>query len=152
MAVKENPDKKKRCFHKLIETAENRRQRKYITKEAFIKLLEKKDRDKRYIKNWRPISLLNIETKILSKAFAARLESNLSSIISLNQTVYVEKSCILESGRLISDIIEICDKENIPGYLVTMGLEKAFDSLDHNFLLCALKKLGFEWALNYPFN
>ena len=43
-------------------------------------------------------------------------------------------------GRLISDIIEICNKENIPGYLVTMDLEKAFDSLDHDFLLCALKK------------
>ena len=64
----------------------------------------------------------------------------------------VEKRCIRESGRLMSDIIEICGKENIPGYLVTIGLEKAFDSQNHNFLLCALKKLGFEQALNYPFN
>ena len=30
-----------------------------------IKLIEKKDRDKRYIKNWRPISLLNVDTKIM---------------------------------------------------------------------------------------
>ena len=48
--------------------------------------------------------------------------------------------CISESGRLISDITEICGKENIPGSLVTMDLEKA---LDHDFLLCALKKFGF---------
>ena len=34
--------------------------------ETVIKLIEKKDRDKRYIKNWRPISLLNVDTKILS--------------------------------------------------------------------------------------
>ena len=39
--------------------------------------------------------------------------------------------------------MEICGKENIPGYLITMDLEKAFDSLDHDFLLCALKKFGF---------
>ena len=112
-------------------------------RQAVIKLLEKKDRDKRFVKNWRPISLLNVDTKILSKAFAAKLKPILPSIVSSNQTAYVEKRCISESGRLISDIIEICDIENIPGYLVTMDLEKAFDSLDHDFLLCVLKKFGF---------
>ena len=39
--------------------------------------------------------------------------------------------------------MEICGKANILGYLVTMDLEKAFDSLDHDFLLCILKKFGF---------
>ena len=112
-------------------------------RQAVIKLLEKKDRDKRFIKNWRPISLLNVDTKILSKALAAKLKPVLPSIISSNQTAYVEKRCISKSGRLISDIIEICEKENIPAYLVTMDLEKAFDSLDHDFLICVLKKIGF---------
>ena len=112
-------------------------------RQAVIKLLEKKDRDKSCIKNWRPISLLNIDTKIISKAFAIKRKPILHSIISSNQTAYVENRCISESGRLISDIIEICGKENIPGYLVTMDLEKAFDSLDHDFLLCVLKKFGF---------
>ena len=112
-------------------------------RQAVIKLLEKKDRDKSCIKNWKPISLLNIDTKIISKAFAIKRKPILHSIISSNQTAYVENRCISESGRLISDIIEICGKENIPGYLVTMDLEKAFDSLDHDFLLCGLKKFGF---------
>ena len=39
-----------------------------------------------------------------------------------------------ESGRLISDEIEMCDILYILGYLVTMYIEKAFDSLDHDFL------------------
>ena len=47
----------------------------------------------------------------------------------------MENRCISEGGRLISDIIEIYGKENIPGYLVTIDLEKAFDSLDQDFLL-----------------
>ena len=55
----------------------------------------------------------------------------------------MENRCISERGRLISDIIEICGKENISGYLAFMDLEKAFNSLDHDFLLCALKKFGF---------
>ena len=79
----------------------------------------------------------------MSKAFAAKLKPILPSIISSNQTAYVENRCISENDRLISNIIEICCNENIPGYLVTMDLEKAFDSLDHDFLLCALKKFDF---------
>ena len=103
-----------------------------------IKLSEKKDQNKRFIKNWRSISLLNVDAKILSKAFAAKLKPILPSIISSNQTAYIETRCINESGRLVSDIIEI---SNIPGFLVTMNLEKAFDSLDHAFLLSVLKKI-----------
>ena len=79
-------------------------------RQAVIKLLEKKDRDKRFIKNWLPISLLNVDTKILSKALAAKLKPVLPSIISSNQTAYVQKRCISESGRLIS-VIEICEKK-----------------------------------------
>ena len=37
-------------------------------RQPVIKLIEKKNRNKRYIKNWRPISFLNVDTKILSKA------------------------------------------------------------------------------------
>ncbi|KAL9975996.1 hypothetical protein ACROYT_G013225 [Oculina patagonica] len=43
-------------------------------KQAIIKLIEKKERDRRYIKNWRPISLLNVDVKIASRAIALRLE------------------------------------------------------------------------------
>ena len=53
----------KRYFHKYIETSKNRRQLKYITKTSCYKSFRKKDRDKRYIKNFRPISLFNIDMK-----------------------------------------------------------------------------------------
>ena len=91
-------------------------------------------------KNWRPIPLLNVDTKIISNVFAAKLKHILPSIISSNQTAYVEKRCISKKCRLISDIMGVSGKENIPGYLVTIDLEKAFDSLDQDFILCVLKK------------
>ena len=44
-------------------------------KEAIITLIEKKEKDKRYLSNWRPISLINVDVKIGSKAIAKRLDS-----------------------------------------------------------------------------
>ena len=79
----------------------------------------------------------------MSKAQAAKLKKTFPKIISSNQTPYVNKRCISESGRQISDIIEVFEKQNIWGYLVTMDFEKAFDSLDHDFLVNVLNKFGF---------
>ena len=112
-------------------------------KQAIIKLLEKNDKDKRYIENWRPISLLNVDTKIISKALANRLKAVLPDIISHDQTAYVKGRFIGESTRLISDILEITDLHNIGGYILTADIEKAFDSMDHTFLIAALNKFGF---------
>ena len=65
------------------------------------------------------------------------------TLISSQQTAYVENTFIGESGTLISDIIEISGWFNITGFLVTMDIEKAFHSLDHVFLNSVLKKFGF---------
>ena len=43
-------------------------------RQAVIKLIGKKDRDKRFIKNWRLISLLNVDSKIISKALSEKLK------------------------------------------------------------------------------
>ena len=59
-------------------------------RQATITLIEKKDKDKRFIKNWRPISLINVDTKIASKVLAMRMQNILTSIISHDQTAYVK--------------------------------------------------------------
>ena len=76
-------------------------------RQAVNKQIEKKDRDKRFIQNWRPISLLNVDLKIISKALSEKLKKVLPDLISSQQTAYVKNRHIGESGRLISDIIEI---------------------------------------------
>ena len=74
-------------------------------KQTIIKLIEKKDRDKRFIKNWRPISLLNVDMKLISKVLASRLKSVFSSIVNENHVAYVNNRFISENGRLISVVL-----------------------------------------------
>ena len=112
-------------------------------KQAVIKLIEKKGKDKRMIENWRPISLLNVDLKIFSKAVASRLRACLDTIISFEQCAYVEGRFISQNGRLIYDILEACELFGVEGYLVTVDIQKAFDSINHCFLQSVLKKYGF---------
>ena len=107
-------------------------------------LLEKRGKDKRYIQNWRPISLINFDTKLLSKALAERLKSVLPTIIQNDQTAYVYNRFLGESVRLISDILEITKTLNIDGFILTMDIEKAFDSVDQPFLFATLERFGFD--------
>ena len=79
-------------------------------RQAVIKLLEKKDKDKRYIQNRRPISLINFDAKLLSKVLAERLKSVLPSLIMPDQTAYVVNRFLGESVRLISDVLETTTK------------------------------------------
>ena len=61
------------------------------------------------------------------------------------QTAYVQNRFISETGSLISDILVITDTLNLRGYLVTIDIEKNFDSLNHSFLMAVLKKNWF-WS------
>ena len=66
-------------------------------KMATIKLIEKKGKDKLYVKNWKPISLLNVDVKIASKALAKWLEPILPLIIHKSQNAYVKGRSIFDS-------------------------------------------------------
>ena len=60
--------------------------------QAAIILIEKKENsNKILLMNWRPISLLNVDLKIISKAFASNLKTVLPSIISPEETTYIEQ-------------------------------------------------------------
>ena len=112
-------------------------------KQAVIRLIEKKDKDERYIQNWRPLSLLNTDVKILSKALAQRLKKTLPLLISANQSVFVDGWFISEGGRLISGLLKISDTLKLDGLLATIDIQKAFDSVDHAFIISTLERYGF---------
>ena len=99
-------------------------------KQAVITLLEKKGKDRSFLENWRPISLVNVDAKIMSKVIATRMKNVLPSIIHHNQTGFIKDRYIGETVRSIFDIMDYTAKENIPGLLIFIDFHKAFDSLE----------------------
>ena len=112
-------------------------------RQALMTLIEKKGKNKRFIKNWRPVSLINVDTKIASKALAARMENVLTSIVHCNQTGYVKDKYIGEPIRLITDLLAYTEENSIRGILFSADFEKAFDSIEHSFIFATLKSFGF---------
>ena len=114
----------KRCFFlSSCHTAKLKKELSTSQRQTIIKLIEKKDKDKKFIKYWQPISLLSIDQKIISKALVSRFKKVITDLIPPQQMAYVKNRFIGESGRLIADIIEITDILNKKGFLVTMDIE-----------------------------
>ena len=112
-------------------------------RQAVITLIEKEGKDRCNLNNWRPISLLNVDYKIVSKTLAMRVESVIHKLIHIDQSGFVKGRNIAESVRTIQDIIDYTKYKNIPGLLLFLDFEKAFDSLEWNFLFSALKHFNF---------
>ena len=103
-------------------------------KQGVITCIPKGDKDKLLLKNWRPISLLNVCYKIASGSIAGRLKNILGSIINEDQTGFLKDRFIGENIRLVYDIMFYTQKYNIPGLLLLIDFEKAFDSIEWSFI------------------
>ena len=102
-------------------------------KQPVITLIEKKGKDRSLLENWRPISLVNVDTTIMTKAIAWRIKTVLPDIIHQNQTGYVKDRFIGETIRSIYDIMDFTATENIPGLMIFIDFQKAFDSVEWGF-------------------
>ena len=112
-------------------------------KKSVMSLLYKK-LSRELFKNYRPLTLSNTDYKIIAFVLSKRLQSVIKKIISIEQTSYIKGRFIGENVRTLLDIIEYCDKMDDPGILLFLDFQKAFDSLDWNFIDACLNKFGFH--------
>ena len=110
---------------------------------GIIKLIPKKDSDPSLIKNWHPITLLNSDYKIAAKAIANRIKKVLPDLIDGDQTGFIKGRTIGENIRLIDGLINFTAAKNIPGLLLFLDFEKAFDTVEWTFLQKTLKHFNF---------
>ena len=114
-------------------------------KQGVITLIEKEAKDTLHIKNYRPITLLNVDYKIVSKVLAKRMKEVLNEIIHHDQVGYIKDRNIGEAVRLIDDMLfySMHYGEQGKGFLCAVDFEKAFDSVSHRYLFQILKLFGF---------
>ena len=110
---------------------------------GILHLIPKSQKDLRYLSNWRPVSLLQTCYKILTKALAIRLQKILPKIVSSDQVGYISGRYIGENIRTIADLMTCSAKLKIPGYIVLIDFEKAFDSVEWEFLFKTLESFNF---------
>ena len=112
-------------------------------KRGIIKLIPKKDADPSLIKNWRPLTLLNCDYKIAAKSIAYRLKSVIPNLINNDQTGFIKGRLIGENIRLLESVICFAKENNIPGLILFLDFEKAFDTLEWTFIRKTLEHFGF---------
>jgi len=112
-------------------------------KRGIITLIPKKTKNRLLLKNWRPISLLNTDYKIIAKILATRLQNVLPDIINEDQSGYLKNHFIGENIRLLEDVSVFTKQKKLSGIIFCIDFEKAFDSLNWNFLFNSLKIFNF---------
>ena len=114
---------------------------------GIITLIPKEDGSLLDLSNWRPITLLNVDCKIATKAIAKRIEASLPKLINSDQTGFIKGRYIGENIRLIIDTMEYTKAHNIPGILVSLDFRKAFDSLEWGFIMKTLGVFNFGTSI-----
>jgi len=112
-------------------------------KKGILTLIYKNRGNKNELKNYRPISLLNVDYKILARVLSNRLKLVIESIINKYQTCCIPNRDIADTIASIRDIITYCDNEKTDGYIIKIDQEKAFDRVEHKYLFDVLKQFGF---------
>uniref|UniRef100_A0A670HXI4 Reverse transcriptase domain-containing protein n=1 Tax=Podarcis muralis TaxID=64176 RepID=A0A670HXI4_PODMU len=112
-------------------------------KEAFITLIPKVETEKTQLKNYRPISLLNVDYKIFADILASRLKKVLNEVIHKDQAGFLPGRHLFDNTRNIIDILELLQTNiNTRAVLIFIDAEKAFDNISWMFMKKNLEGMG----------
>lgn len=147
-AKRENPKGEKEVpdIIKMLGMLYNDIEKYGIMCESFVKAgmtLIYKKKDIRRIENYRPISLVNTDYKILTKIIATKLGQVVKTIVHPNQAGFIPGRGLQDHTRTTQTIIEYCELTGKKGCIVALDQEKAYDKIDHTYLWKVLEKFGF---------
>ena len=102
-----------------------------------------KKKDPEDIANYRPITLLNTDYKIFTKALSLRLADVAPQIINQDQAGFIPGRSIFDQVKTTKLVIDYMDMSNKKGMIVALDQEKAYDKVRHPYLWAVMKKFEF---------
>lgn len=134
----------KHFIHESIKRAFERNEMSNTQKEGIITCIPKGNKPREYLKNWRPICLLNVIYKMSSGCIANRIKNILPKIINEDQTGFIKNRFIGDNIRLTYDMIHHVNSNNKNGILLLIDFEKAFDTVAWKFIFDTLETFNFK--------
>ena len=93
--------------------------------------------------DFRPISLLGGLYKLLAKVLANRIKEVLDKVVSPDQNAFVKGRHILDASLIANEVVDYWFKRKEKGLICKLDIEKAYDSINWNFLMKVMRKMGF---------
>uniref|UniRef100_A0A8D0GHQ7 Reverse transcriptase domain-containing protein n=1 Tax=Sphenodon punctatus TaxID=8508 RepID=A0A8D0GHQ7_SPHPU len=112
--------------------------------EANIMLCPKEGKNKEVCSGYRPISLINTDAKIFTKILADRLKLIIPEVIEMDQTGFMPGRLGIDNIWKVIDLITYIKQKNKPAAIISLDAEKAFDLVEHKFLLETMERMGME--------
>ncbi len=110
--------------------------------QANVRLVPKKG-DMRKLSNWRPITLANVDYKIMASCVKRKIEVGISSILEEEQVGFMKGRRITEHTYALQAIYDYDREFKIEGGYLLLDQEKAYDRVDHRVILKVLEERGF---------
>ena len=115
----------------------------FTQRKGLIRLIPKKAKDPLLVSSWRPITLLNVDFKILTKLFALRLSRFLPDLIHPDQKGFIHGRSIHENLLDVDAVMTAFESTGAAGMAILLDIQKAFDSIGWKFLRSVMVKFNF---------
>ena len=133
----------KSIFLDMVEAVYMERNLHHSARSGILNLIPKANKDTRYVKNLRPITLLNTDYKIIEKAIANKMIPALQHIIHQDQRGFMKDRRISVNIRKMLDIIHEAEKEDLEAIVLSLDFVKCFDKCSFSILHGSLNFFGF---------
>ena len=118
-------------------------------RQGILNLIPKADKDTRYVKNLRPITLLNVDYKIIEKAVANKMIPALEHIIHRDQRGFMKNRRISVNIRKMLDIIHEANVEDLEAVILSLDFVKCFDKCSFSILHGSLEFFDFGKTIKH---